>query len=51
MHVELELLSDRFDVFKTFLVVGARTADPNLDFMFDQCRCELPESSDNTLEG
>lgn len=50
MHIELELMSNGFDVLKAFLVVGASTADPDLDFVFDQCGCEFPESSDDTLE-
>ena len=50
MHIELQLLTNRLDVLETFLVIGAGTADPDLNFVFDQGTCKFPESADDTLE-
>jgi hypothetical protein len=51
VHVELELLTDGLDVLETLLVVGASTADPDLDVVLDKERSDLTESADDTLEG
>ena len=50
VHVELELLTDGLDVLETFLVVGASTADPDLDVVLDEERSDLAKSADDTLE-
>lgn len=51
VHVELELLTDGLDVLETLLVVGASTADPDLDVVLDEERSNLTEGTDDTLEG
>ena len=51
VHVELELLTDGLDVLETLLVVGASTADPDLDVVLDEERSDLTEGADDTLEG
>ena len=51
VHVELELLADGLDVLETLLVVGASTADPDLDVVLNKERSDLTEGADDTLEG
>lgn len=51
VHVELELLADGLDVLETFLVVGAGTADPDLDVVLNKERGNLAKGADDTLEG
>lgn len=51
VHVELELLTDSLDVLETLLVVGASTADPDLDVVLDKERSDLAEGTNDTLEG
>lgn len=50
LHIELELLADVLDVLETLLVVGASTADPNLDVVLNEDGRKLPESANDTLE-
>jgi hypothetical protein len=50
VHVELELLTDGLDVLQTLLVVGASTADPDLDVVLDKERSDLTKGTDDTLE-
>lgn len=51
VHVEVEFLADVLDVLETLLVVGASTADPDLDVVLDEERCNFPQGADDTLEG
>lgn len=50
VHVELQLLAHGFDVFQTFLIVGACPTDPDLDFVFDKSRGEFAKSTDDAFE-
>lgn len=50
VHIELQLLADRFDVLQALLVVGTGTTDPDLDLVLEQGGAVLPQSTDNTLE-
>ena len=50
VHVEVKLLADGLDVLETFLVVGTCSADPDLDLVLVEKRCDLTESANDTLE-
>jgi len=50
VHVEAELNADGLDVLETLLVVGTGAADPDLDLVLDEERCDLTESANDTLE-
>ena len=50
MHIELELLTHSFDVLKTFLVIGACAANPDLYFVFDESGGEFAEGADDAFE-
>ena len=50
VHVQFKLLADGLDVFETFLVVGTGATDPDLDFVLDEGRGHLAQSTDDTLE-
>lgn len=50
MHIQLQLGAHTFDVPETFLVVGARAPDPDLDFVLNQGGSYLAESTDNAFE-
>ena len=50
VHVEAELDADGLDVLETLLVVGTGAADPDLDLVLDEERCDLTESANDTLE-
>ena len=50
MHVELKLLTHRFDVLQTFLVVGSSAANPYLDLVFDEGGSNFAEGTDDSLE-
>ena len=50
VHVKAELNADSLDVLETLLVVGTSAADPDLDLVLDEKRCDLTESADDTLE-
>ena len=42
VHVELELLTNSFDVLQAFLIIGSGAAYPDGDFMLNQGWCEFP---------
>ena len=50
VHVEVQLFADGLDVLETFLVVGTRATDPNLDVVLVEKRCDFAEGTDDTLE-
>lgn len=50
VHVKAELDADSLDVLETLLVVGTGAADPDLDLVLDEERCDLTESANDTLE-
>lgn len=50
LGVQAELLGSGLEVLKTLLVVGAGTADPDLDVVLVQQGGEFPKSADDTLE-
>lgn len=50
MHVQTQLLSDRLDVLQALLVVGTRTADPDLGLVLVEDRCDLAQGADHALE-
>jgi hypothetical protein len=50
VHVKAELDADSLDVLETLLVVGTGAADPDLNLVLDEKRCDLTESADDTLE-
>jgi hypothetical protein len=51
VHVEAELLADVLHVLETLLVVGAGTADPDLDLVLDELGGDLSQRANDTLEG
>lgn len=51
MHVETQLLTDGLDVLETLLVVGTRTADPDLHLVLNEHGGDLADGADDTLEG
>jgi hypothetical protein len=51
VHVQTELDTNRLDVLQTLLVVGAGTADPDLDLVLDEDGGDLADGADQTLEG
>jgi len=50
VHVEAELLADGLDVLETFLVVGTRAADPDLNLVLDKTAGNFAKSADDALE-
>jgi hypothetical protein len=50
VHVEAQLLPNCLDVLKTFLVVGASAADPDLDLVLVQEGSDFAEGANNTFE-
>lgn len=51
VHIELQLIADRFDVLETFLVVRPRAADPDLDVVLDKDGGDFADGADDALEG
>lgn len=50
LGVKTELLCRSLEVFKTLLVVGTGTTDPNLSVVLNESLAVLPKSLDDTLE-
>jgi hypothetical protein len=50
VHVKAELDADSLDVLETLLVVGTGAANPDLDLVLNEERCDLTESANDTLE-
>lgn len=42
VHVQLELLTNCFDVLQAFLVIGSCAAYPDGDLVLNQGRCKFP---------
>ena len=42
VHIQLELLTNSFDVLQAFLVIGSCAANPDGDLVLDQGRCKFP---------
>lgn len=51
LGVEAELLGGGLHVLETLLVVGAGTADPDLDLVLNELGSKVAEGADDTLEG
>ena len=50
VHVELQLFTRGFDIFKTFLVVGSSSTHPDLSLVLIEFRRTLPKSANDSLE-
>ena len=51
VHVQLELLTDSFDVLETFLVIGTSTANPDLYLVFVQDCGNFTQRTNYAFEG
>ena len=50
MHIQFQLCAYGFDVLQALLIIGPCSANPDLNFVFDERGCKLSKCTNDTLE-